>query len=182
MSQFDEMGLAPHDTDDKGVFMGFYKGVNIHQFVRDLLLFGANRAVEVCEAWGITADDFEEMVSLPAFKKEMKELRALIDSSPNALIQIKARTIVERGLDELQHIVRTAPKDADRIKAMELLIKIAGITSTARGEETDSGRPAASGLVLNVNLGPGGMIPELPNQHRPLREVTEIFDVEPDRR
>lgn len=180
MGQFEDMSTSP-DTENKGVFMGFFKGVNIHQFVRDLLLFGANRAVEVCEAWNLSADDFDELVRLPAFKKEMKEMRALIDSSPNALIQIKARTIVERGLDELQHIIRTAPRDADRIKAMELLIKIAGITSTARGEETDSGRPAASGLVLNVNLGPGGMIPSLPDRPRPLRDVTQIFDVEAEK-
>lgn len=180
MGQFDDMSTSP-DTENKGVFMGFFKGVNIHQFVRDLLLFGANRAVEVCEAWNLSADDFDALVRLPAFKKEMKEMRALIDSSPNALIQIKARTIVERGLDELQHIIRTAPRDADRIKAMELLIKIAGITSTARGEETDSGRPAASGLVLNVNLGPGGMIPSLPDRPRPLRDVTQIFDVEAEK-
>lgn len=165
-----------NEIKQDAVFLGHYKGISIHQFVRDLLLFGNSRVVEVCDAYKMSAQTFQEIIELPAFKKEMRELRALIEASPNALIQIKARTIVETGLEELQRIVHHAPREADRIKAMELLTKISGTLSTGR-ESSETGQVAqASGLVLNVNLGPTGLIPQT-IRTGPLRKVQEITDV-----
>lgn len=164
--------------DEHGVFLGHYKGISIVGFAKDLLLFGNSRVVEVCDAYNISDTLFKEIVELPAFKKEMRELRSLIESSPNALIQLKARTIVERGLEEMQQIVFSGARDADRIKAMEFLAKVGGIQyGGAVAESTDNGKPQASGMVLNVNLGPNGLIPPLSKERRPLRRVDEIMDV-----
>lgn len=165
-----------NEISQDGVFLGHYKGISIHQFVRDLLLFGNSRVVEVCEAYGMSAQLFQEIIELPAFKKEMRELRAMIEASPNSLIQVKARTMVETGLEELQRIVHKAPRDADRIKAMELLTKISGALVTGRENTDTNTAPQASGLVLNVNLGPAGLIPQTVRSG-PLRRVQDITNV-----
>lgn len=162
-----------NEISQDGVFLGHYKGISIHQFVRDLLLFGNSRVVEVCESYGMSAQLFQEIIELPAFKKEMRELRALIEASPNSLIQVKARTMVERGLEELHRIVHSAPREADRIKAMELITKISGALVTSRENTDTSVAPQASGLVLNVNLGPTGLIPQTVRSG-PLRRVQDI--------
>lgn len=165
-----------NEIKQDGVFYGHYKGISIHQFARDLLLFGNSRVVELCESYGMSAQLFQEIIELPAFKKEMRELRALIEASPNALIQLKARTIVEEGLEELRNIIRKAPREADKIKAMELLTKIGGAMPTGRDNAESGAIPQASGLVLNVNLGPTGLIP----QHvrtGPLRKVKDVTPI-----
>lgn len=154
------------------MFLGHYKGVNIHQFAKDLLLFGSSRAMEICDSYKISGAVFVEISELPAFKKEIRELRALIEASPNALLQLKARTIMERGLEELEHIIHTGEKDTDRIKAMELISKIAGVGLGGKASESEN-MPQASGLVLNVNIGPTGLIPAK-QPRRPLRKVDEI--------
>lgn len=169
------------DNENSGVYLGHYKGISIHQFARDLILFGDSRVVEVCDAYKMSAETFTEIIQLPSFKKEMRELRALIEASPNALIQVKARTIVERGLEELQSIMTTADRPADRIKAMELLAKIAGVTGGGKDSDGDSSKPQASGLVLNVQLGPKGLVPPLPDKQRRLRNIdhlTQVINVE----
>lgn len=154
------------------MFLGHYKGVNIHQFAKDLLLFGSSRALEICDNYGISGTVFVEISELPAFKKEVRELRALIEASPNALLQLKARTIMEQGLEQLDDIIKHGEKDADRIKAMELMSKIAGVGLGGKSSDAEN-IPQASGLVLNVNIGPTGLIPAR-QPRRPLRKVDEI--------
>lgn len=39
------------DNENSGVYLGHYKGISIHQFARDLILFGDSRVVEVCDAY-----------------------------------------------------------------------------------------------------------------------------------
>ena len=124
----------------------------------------------------MSEEDFAAIIELPSFKKEMREIRALTEASPNALIQLKARSIVEQGLEELQSIVRTGVRDADRINAMKLLAQIGGSLDAGKVSSSDDNKPQASGLVLNVQLGKNGsLFPPLPEgAQRPLRSVKEI--------
>lgn len=157
--------------------LGFYKKVHIATFVRDIILYGSHRIVEVCDSHGVDAETFKQIMELPSFKKEMREIRALTEASPNALIQLKARAVVEQGIEDLAHIIKRGGRDSDKIKAMELLCKISGITEAGRiGSGDGDGKPQASGLVLNVNLGdPKGLIPPIPEGgHRPLRRVSDF--------
>jgi hypothetical protein len=156
---------------------GMYKHIHIAEFVRDLILYGAARVVEVCDNHKVSAKEFQEIVELPSFKKEMREIRALVEASPNALIQLKARMVAEEALDSLHDIVKRGDRDNERINAAKLVFQVAGVMDTGRqssGEE--GGKPQASGLVLNVNLGAGGsLIPPLPTgEQRPLRRVSAI--------
>ena len=147
---------------------GMYKHIHISEFVRDLILYGPGRVVEVCDTHNVSAEEFEEIVELPSFKKEMREIRALVEASPNALIQLKARMIAEKSLEELHDIIRSGARDNDRV---------AGVAEAGRlGTGEESNKPQASGLVLNVNLGQnGGLIPPLPaGEQRPLRRVADI--------
>lgn len=173
------------DEFAKELVYGHYKHVHIASFAKDLVLFGMPRVVEVCDAHKVDVEDFKAIMELPLFKKEMRELRALVEASPNALIQLKARNIVEQGLEEIQRIIHTGEKDSDRIKAMEFVAKIGGVFEVGRINSGDSeNKNQASGLVLNVNLGPNGLIPPLPTERRPLRrvkEVMEVIDVKPER-
>lgn len=170
-----------HETEDdkftEELVLGFHKNVHIATFVSDIILYGSHRIVDVCNSHGVDAETFKEIMELPSFKKEMREIRALTEASPNALIQLKARTFVENGLEQLNKIVRSGEKDSDRIKAMELLCKIAGVSDGGRIISGDNdNKPQASGLVLNVNLGsPTGLIPPIPEgQRRPLRNISDF--------
>lgn len=156
---------------------GMYKHIHISEFVRDLILYGPGRVVEVCDTHNVSAEEFEEIVELPSFKKEMREIRALVEASPNALIQLKARMIAEKSLEELHEIIRKGTRDNDRVNAAKLVMQVAGVADAGRlGTGEESNKPQASGLVLNVNLGQnGGLIPPLPaGEPRPLRRVADI--------
>lgn len=171
-------------TFDQNEFLGnYYKSIHIPTFAREIILWGQAKAVDVCNAYGVTDEDFVNIIELPSFKKEMRELRALIEASPNAIIQLKARAVVEEGIDSLAEIAFHGAKDNDRINAMKLLSSIAGISTGGVGGDSDNGKPQASGLVLNVNLGKhGGLIPALPDVQRPLRtvkQIQEVIDVKP---
>ena len=166
-----------------GLDYGYYKQIYIPVLCRELLLFGSTRLIEVLDKYQITAEDFEAIVELPLFKKEMRELKAISEASPNALIQMKAREYVDQGLDYLWDIVKHG-KDRDKIAAMKFLSEIGGTQETGGLNRNDDSVNAkqASGLTLNVNLGPGGLIPPLPTEQRPLRsvkQVREIIDVTP---
>ncbi len=169
-------------SDEELLIYGHYKGVHIASFVRDIVLFGQGRVAEVCDAYGVSDTMFIEMIELPLFKKEMREIRALTEASPNALIQLRARAVVEDGLMRLQHIIQNGEKDSDRINAMKLVAQISGVLEGGRGGiDENNGKPAASGLVLNVNLGPNGLVPPKPQLRGPLREVREVIDVTPSK-
>lgn len=161
----------------------YYRDVYIPAFVRDLILFGQSNVVEVCKTYEINAAQFKEIMETPAFKKEMRETRALIESSPNALIQLKARAIAEMAMDNLAEIIQYGERDSDRIAASKLIAQIAqvpiGIGGIGGASEADNGKPTASGLVLNVNFGKGGvLVPPLPAHGAPLRQVQEVIDVQ----
>ena len=164
---------------------GHYKHIHVASFVKDLVLYGPSKVVEVCDLHKVDDVDFKEIIELPIFKKEMRELRALVEASPNALIQLKARNIVEQGLDCLKEIIKDGEKDSDRIKAMDLVAKIGGVYDVGHlGTGDNDSKNQASGLVLNVNLGPNGLIPPLPQEQRPLRrvkDVMEVIDVKPNK-
>lgn len=156
---------------------GMYKHIHISEFVRDLILYGPGRVVEVCDTHNVSAEEFEEIVELPSFKKEMREIRALVEASPNALIQLKARLIAEQSLEQLHDIIKSGARDNDRVNAAKLVMQVAGVAEAGRlGTGEESNKPQASGLVLNVNLGQnGGLIPPLPaGEQRPLRRVADI--------
>jgi len=168
-----------------GLDYGYYKQIYIPTLCRELLLFGSTRLIEVLDKYQITAEDFELIVELPLFKKEMRELKAISEASPNALIQMKAREYVDQGLDYLWDIVRFG-KDRDKIAAMKFLSEVGGTQETGglnRNDESSSAKQA-SGLTLNVNLGPGGLVPPLPTEQRPLRsvkQIREVIDVTPSK-
>ena len=66
---------------------------------------------------------------------------------------------------------------------MKFLSEIGGTQETGglnRNDESNNAKQA-SGLTLNVNLGPGGLIPPLPTEQRPLRRITEVIDVQPSK-
>lgn len=171
-----------------GLDYGYYKSIYIPSLCRELLLFGSTRLIEVLDKYQITAEDFELIVELPLFKKEMRELKAIAEASPNALIQMKAREYADESLDALRDIVKYGA-DRDKIAAAKFLAQIGGVMETGglnRGD--DSGSTAgkqASGLVLNVNLGANGLIPPLPSEQRPLhtvKAVKEVIDIKPDKK
>ena len=135
---------------------GMYKHIHISEFVRDLILYGPGRVVEVCDTHNVSAEEFEEIV---------------------ALIQLKARLIAEKSLEDLHEIIKTGVRDNDRVNAAKLVMQVAGVAEAGRlGTGEESNKPQASGLVLNVNLGQnGGLIPPLPaGEPRPLRRVADI--------
>lgn len=168
-----------------GVDYGYYKSIYIPTLCRELLLFGSTRLIEVLDKYQVTAEDFELITELPLFKKEMRELRAIAEASPNALIQMKAREYADESLDALRDIIKYG-SDKDKIAAAKFLAQIGGVMETGglnRGND-ESNAKQASGLTLNVNLGPGGLIPPLPEHQRPLRtvkQVQEIIDVQPSK-
>lgn len=179
--------MIENNEDDYAVQLvyGHYKHIHIASFVKDLVLDGPERVVETCNRHNVSDTDFQEIIELPVFKKEMREIRALVEASPNSLIQLKARHIVEQGLECMKDIIMNGEKNSDRIKAMEFVSKIAGAFDVGRlNSNSESDAKQASGLVLNVNLGNGGLIPPLPDQPRPLRkisEVMEVIDIAPDK-
>lgn len=162
-----------------GLDFGYYKDIYIPHLVRQILLYGSTRFVEVVATHNLTAEDVEYITELPLFKKETRELKAIAEASPNALIQIKAREIVDEGLESLRNIVKYG-SDKDKIAAMKFLAQIGGATETGglnRGVEEGNTRQA-SGLTLNVNLGANGsLIPPMPNTTRPLRKLNELKEV-----
>lgn len=181
MSETDQNNTGLPAEFNLGVEYGYYRNVYLPTLCRELLLFGSTRLVEVLDKYELSAADFELIVELPLFKKEMRELRAISEVSPNALIQMKAREYVDQGLDYLWDIVKNGA-DKDKIAAMKFLSQIGGTEETGgliRGEES-SGKQA-SGLTLNVNLGPGGLVPPLSNVARPLRTVQEVIEVVPNK-
>lgn len=165
-----------------GVEYGYYKDIYVPSLCKELLLFGSTRLIEVLDKHGISATDFELIVELPLFKKEMRELRAISEASPNALIQMKAREFVDQGLEYVWDIVRYGT-DKDKIAAMKFLSQIGGTDDTGGLNRSDeSGGKQASGLTLNVNLGPGGLVPPMKNEGRPLRQVQEFIEVVPNKK
>lgn len=169
--------MSENKTFTEELVYGMYKHIHIAEFVRDLILYGVSRVVEVCDMHKVSAEEFKEIVELPSFKKEMREIRALVEASPNALIQLKARMIAEKSLEHLDGIIKHGERDGERINAAKLVMQVAGVLETGRQmTSSESDKPQASGLVLNVNLGQGGgLIPPLPEgQQRPLRRVSDI--------
>lgn len=168
-----------------GLDYGYYKHIYVPILCRELLLFGSTRLIEVLDKYQITAEDFELIVELPLFKKEMRELKAIAEASPNALIQMKAREYADESLDALRDIVKYGA-DRDKIAAAKFLAQIGGVMETGglnRGDDSGNAKQA-SGLTLNVNLGPGGLVPPLPTEQRPLRtvkQVREVIDVQPNK-
>lgn len=156
---------------------GHYKGVHIGEFVKDIVLFGQGRVLEVCNAHNVDDKLFAEIIEIPAFKKEMREIRALTEASPNALIQLRARCIVESGLMDLQRVVKYGARDTDKIQAMKLLAQIGGITAAESDKGGNDGRPVASGLVLNVQLGANGagLVPPVAEARTALRDVSKFM-------
>lgn len=168
-----------------GLDYGYYKHVYVPALTKDLLLFGSTRLLETLDKYRISADDFELITELPLFKKEMRELKAIAEASPNALIQMKAREYADESLDALREIVRNG-SDKDKIAAAKFLAQVGGVMETGGLNRLDdsSGAKTASGLTLNVNLGPGGLIPPLQDASRPLRsvkQVMEVIDVQPNK-
>lgn len=49
---------------------GMYKHIHISEFVRDLILYGPGRVVEVCDTHNVSAKEFEEIVELPSLKRD----------------------------------------------------------------------------------------------------------------
>lgn len=162
----------------------YFGKVNLQALARDVVLFGQKNIVDVVKSYELSADEFGRIIELPAFKKELREIRALTESSPNALIQLKARQLVDDGMMALNDIIHKGEKDSDRIKALEFLAKIGGMMGGGGRTDDDSGKPQASGLVLNVQLGPNGLIPAMPSERRPLRtvrQIGEVIDVQPNK-
>lgn len=181
MNEIDQNNTGLPVEFNLGVEFGYFKGTYIPSLCKELLLFGSTRLLEVLDKHQISAEDFDLIVELPLFKKEMRELRAISEASPNALIQMKAREYVDQGLDYLWDVVRYGT-DKDKIAAMKFLSQIGGTDDTgglSRGEEGNGKQ--ASGLTLNVNLGPGGLVPPLRDASRPLRAVQEVIEVVPNK-
>lgn len=170
--------MSENHITETGLVYGHYKGVSISRFVRDLILFGQGRAVEVCKQHNVDDVLFKEIIELPFFKKEMREVRALTEASPNSMIQLKARALLEDSLERLMHIINDKDSlDRDKINAMVFLAKISGVLENGK-QSIDDGRPQASGLVLNVQVGPTGIIPPLPASRAPLRDVSKWRNAE----
>lgn len=155
-----------------------YNGINILSLAKDLVLYGEAHIKTTLESYGLSKDDLMAIKQMPAFKKEVRELRTIIDSSPNALIQMKARDILENGLKRLSDmILDPATSNTDVLKAVKEVSRIAiEYSSQSNGVEEVGTQQAVNGLVLNLSLngnkGISSLLPPIDvTEGKVLREV-----------
>lgn len=144
----------------------YYKDLNVLTLAKDLVLYGERQAVALLRQYNLTPEDMVAINKMPVFIKEVRELRAIMDSSPQSTIQMKARDVLEEGLQRLSDMIKD-PKtsNTDVIKAVRETSRIAlQIHAMGQNNEASDNAPAAvNGLVLNVNLaGASGLSSLLP--------------------
>ena len=112
---------------------------------RDFVLYGDDEFDTFLEMYDINNQQFQEISKLPEFIALQKDYRNEMKSKGKAYL--KARTILEEQLNTLNLIIANpAHETADRIKAMELVAKIADALPK-------NNAPASTGMNVSINFG-----------------------------
>lgn len=119
--------------------------ITISSLVRDVILYGQDDLDEVLASNDLTYEEFMEIAETPAFKKAAEDLGNELKSS--GLVKVKARDILNEQLHTLRDIANNTGQEAsDRIKAVELIAKIADALPKNTGS-------TQTGPMVTINLG-----------------------------
>lgn len=150
----------------------FYKNVFIPSFARDIVLFGIEHGASVVEQYGLSVQDLAEIVELPLFKAEVKNLRIMMDSGVLITTQMKAAAALESGVEVLgMKLADPDIKAADAVKIMQELRSLATMTHTviakSGGAASGDTPTTAAGMTINFSFGD-------PSQLPPIREPINV--------
>jgi hypothetical protein len=122
-----------------------YANLALPALVREYAVFGDSALPEILDAYELTQEDFQILRETPQFVSLHGDMTNEITSK--GIVQVKAKSYLELHLQTLHEMIAEKSYEAsDRIKALELLAKIAD----ALPKNT---APANTGMMVNFDFG-----------------------------
>lgn len=126
---------------------------DIPALARDVVLYGSSDLAGVLRAHGVGHDEFRALAEHQLFIKTVQEVQEQLSRSPRAGLRLKANEYLENHLKTLSDMASNAhEKGADRIKAIEMLARLAD--ALPKEDKTNAG----TGMVVNLNFGPSAKV------------------------
>lgn len=123
--------------------------LDMASLARDIVLF-PNEEYEVLMAHGVGFEAHALLKSHPEYILKVQEAREAYEGDSSAIIKNLAKTLMADNLLALAAIVADkGEKGSDRVKAAELLAKIADVMP-----RTDTSGQGVTGTVVQLNFGP----------------------------
>lgn len=150
----------------------FYKNIFIPSFARDIVLFGKEQGLALVEQYGLTAEDLAQIIELPLFKAEVRNLRILMDEGVLITTQMKAASALDGMVDLLaERALDPDIKPGELVKIVQELRSMAMLSHTTiakgGGSAVGDAPTSAAGMTINFSFGD-------PNNLPPIREPINI--------
>jgi hypothetical protein len=165
----------------------FYKNVYIPSLARDIVLFGKQHGEEIIAQYGLDAADLAQIIEMPVFKTEIKNLRIMMDEGVMITAQMKAAAALEDAVDVLaSQLIRddikpnevcTVVRELKMLATMTHTQVIRGNASAAKGDEVTS----SAGMVLNFSFGDPSKLPPVqkePINITPVKSADKMIEAE----
>jgi hypothetical protein len=113
---------------------------------------------EVCEAYGLTEEDWEGLKKNPVFLSACSEAKAMAEAEGGSF-RMKARTMAELFLGNINDLVTNPAHDFDAVPAsvrgdlMKFIVRVAGLDASIDQRATAAKATAGVQAVININLG-----------------------------
>ena len=122
-----------------------YSSLALPALVREYAVFGDSALDDILEAYDLTPEDFEILKTTEQFQSLQGDMTNEITS--RGIVQVKAKSYLELHLQTLHEMIEEKSYEAgDRIKALELLAKIADALPK-------NAAPANTGMMVNFDFG-----------------------------
>ena len=122
-----------------------YSSLALPALVREYAVFGDSALDDILEAYDLTPEEFEILKTTERFQSLQGDMTNEITS--RGIVQVKAKSYLELHLQTLHEMIEEKSYEAsDRIKALELLAKIADALPK-------NAAPANTGMMVNFDFG-----------------------------
>ena len=122
-----------------------YSSLALPALVREYAVFGDSALDDILEAYDLTPEEFEILKTTEQFQSLQGDMTNEITS--RGIVQVKAKSYLELHLQTLHEMIEEKSYEAgDRIKALELLAKIADALPK-------NAAPANTGMMVNFDFG-----------------------------
>lgn len=119
--------------------------VSLPVIIREYVIFGDFVIDEILTTHGLSLSEFEALKNTDTFKAMQEDISNEI--AVKGIVQVKARSYLEIHLQTLHDMIEEKSYEAsDRIKALELLAKIADALPK-------NNTPANTGMMVNFDFG-----------------------------
>ena len=121
---------------------------------------------EICDNYNITQQECLRLLTLPEFKRMVKDYRKRVDAmGDNASITLRAQMLASSMMEEVYlNVMKQGADVKDQIKVMERLFQYGGLDPATNGQnkqksgDSGGGNAAAIGqVIINVPAGIPGM-------------------------